>query len=62
MVRTIQPSTFDALLQEYPDVVPEKIRILDKQRYEMIPASVREREGSPHLTKEEVTTLVDWKL
>ena len=61
---SVDPSTFDKLLKEYPNVVPPKLTDLDEQRYETIPATLVKRasSGSPYLTKQEVAALVDWKL
>lgn len=58
----IEPAAFDAVLQEYPDVVPEKLSHLDDQRYNVIPTAVTNRTDGVSLSKEEVATLVDWKL
>lgn len=41
--------------------VPESLRALDKAREESIPRSVHER-SPPHVTKDELVTLMDWKL
>ena len=59
---TIDLSTFDTLLKRYPNFVPEKLSKLDQERYNTIPGVLRERTGSVWLTKDEVATLVDWKL
>ena len=61
-INKINPATFDELLLAYPDVVPNKLSELDKQRYDVIPDSIKKQKGSPFLTKEQVATLVDWKL
>ena len=61
-IDAIDPATFDDLLQQYPIIVPEKLFSLDKQRYETIPDSLKQQEGPAYLTKEQVATLVDWKL
>lgn len=58
----IDATTFDDVLGQYPDSVPEKLSDLDAQRYESIPDIVAARRPAPFLTKEEVATLVDWKL
>lgn len=57
----INVSTFDGLLQQYPNVVPEKVAVLEEQRLNVIPKAVKEREPA-FLTKPELVTLVDWKL
>lgn len=61
-IETIDPATFDELLAVYPDVVPEKLSTLDKQRYEQIPDAIQKMERLKHLSKEQLSTLVDWKL
>jgi len=44
-------------------MVPEKLRDLDAQRYDIIRKAVAAQEESEkHLTKEQVVTLVEWKL
>jgi exopolyphosphatase/pppGpp-phosphohydrolase len=58
--------TFDAfrdVLSRYPAMVPEKLRDLDAQRYDIIPAAVAAMEESEkHLTKDQVEKIVEWKL
>lgn len=61
-IGNVDVNTLHELLTEYPDVVPEKLSSLDQQRYERIPRALGERKQTPHLTKSEVATLVDWKL
>ena len=58
----IEPAVFDAVFQEYSNVVPQKVFHLDDQRYNIIPTAVKNREEDVSLSKEEVATLVDWKL
>lgn len=60
----ITRAAFDALLNQYPEVLPAKIRELDEERYKAIPGAVDERRqsGDAHLTKEEAFALVSWKL
>ena len=60
--QAIETTTFDSLLKEYPGVVPEKLSKLDQERYNTIPGLLRQRTGAAWLTKDEVATLVDWKL
>jgi len=44
-------------------MVPEKLRDLDAQRYDIIPAAVAAMKGSEkHLTKDQVEKIVEWKL
>ncbi|RAR11613.1 transcription factor jumonji aspartyl beta-hydroxylase [Stemphylium lycopersici] len=51
------------VLDRYPATVPEKLRNLDAQRYDVIPATVASRdESDKKLTKTEVEKLVEWKL
>ncbi|KAF1834994.1 hypothetical protein BDW02DRAFT_629995 [Decorospora gaudefroyi] len=62
-INTISLTTFKDVLSRYPTTVPEKLRDLDAQRYTTIPAAVAARpEDTKHLTKNEVETLVEWKL
>lgn len=61
-IEVIDASTFDDILRKYPDVVPEKLKDLDNQRYKDIPSQLKKRADDPHLTKDEVAALVDWKL
>lgn len=57
----IEPVEFESILDSYRDEVPERLAELEKQRLEIIPAALSERDAT-HLTKKEVQTLVDWKL
>ena len=59
---SIDPTTFDCLLQQYTDAVPQKLLGLDQQRYETIPRSLQEQAEPKSLSKVQVATLVDWKL
>lgn len=58
---TISDADFAAILQSYPDQVPQKLDELEQQRLVSIPKALSERKPA-HLTKLEVQTLVDWKL
>lgn len=59
----ISSARFHQLLKQYPDVVPGKLRDLDEKRYRTIPTRLREHGEEPLLlTKDQVATLVDWKL
>lgn len=58
----IGEGAFYSLLQQYQDVVPKKLNALDEQRYSIIPEALNARTGDPHLLKDEVVTLVKWKL
>lgn len=58
----IEEGAFYSLLEQYNDVVPEKLKELDEQRYHVIPDALMARAGDPHLLKDEVVTLVKWKL
>lgn len=59
---------FLSTLSRYSSSVPEKLRELDKARYETIPAALAERREDAKggegvgLEKEEVVGLVEWKL
>jgi len=61
---TIDKTTFNALLEQYQDVIPQKLAELEKQRLITVPSKLGERRsgGDPYLDKDEVATLVDWKL
>lgn len=58
----IDPEAFNSLLEQYPNIVPDKLHALDEQRYDTIPQAIRDRDGPSCLTKEELVTLVEWKL
>ncbi|KAK4496357.1 hypothetical protein PRZ48_012337 [Zasmidium cellare] len=49
------------LLTEYPAIVADKLHALDEARYNTIPTALAARDDNS-LTKQEVATLVDWKL
>jgi len=55
---------FDDILSRYASTVPERLRELDTQRYEIIPGTLATRvnEQDASLYKEEVEKLVEWKL
>jgi len=61
---SITLDTFNEVVDQYQHVVPEKLADLEEQRFQIIPSTLTERisEGVFHLTKDEVVTLVDWKL
>jgi hypothetical protein len=62
-IKTVTLDTFKDVLLRYPAMVPEKLRDLDAQRYDTIPAAVAaQEEGEKHLTKDQVEKLVEWKL
>ncbi|KAK4549841.1 hypothetical protein LTR36_005142 [Oleoguttula mirabilis] len=58
---TIDATTFESLLAQYGGVVPEKLAVLERQRLEVIPLAIKERDPT-HITKDELATLMDWKL
>ncbi|KAK6440942.1 hypothetical protein LTR95_002836 [Oleoguttula sp. CCFEE 5521] len=60
----VDKSTFNSLLEQYPTCVPDKLKSLDEHRFNGLPTVLAERkaEGKVYLSKEEVATLVDWKL
>lgn len=59
----ITPGTFTTVLGQYPSIVPAKLAALDEARYNSIPQRLKGSErDKPSLSKEEVATLVDWKL
>ncbi|KAF2117851.1 hypothetical protein BDV96DRAFT_489214 [Lophiotrema nucula] len=56
---------FNTVLSRYSSTVPDKLGLLDTERYETIPAAVesrKERDEDTLLQKSEVETLVEWKL
>ena len=57
----ITAETVQQLLKEYPTVVADKLHALDESRYATVPNALASR-ADAHLTKAEVTTLIDWKL
>lgn len=60
----ISEDAFESILAQYPETVPSKLADLEEQRLSAIPARLQQRkaEDKAYLTKEEVATLVDWKL
>lgn len=58
----IEPAAFDSILEQYPKVVPQKLSDLDEHRYNTIPIALKKRTDDVSLSKEEVATLVTWKL
>nr|XP_023907967.1 uncharacterized protein LOC112019684 [Quercus suber]POF16547.1 hypothetical protein CFP56_24065 [Quercus suber] len=58
----ITTETFTALLSQYSRLVPAKLKELETQRLETIPAALQQRGKDPSLTKSELATLMDWKL
>lgn len=60
----ISSDDFDHILAQYPETVPSKLADLEEQRLSTIPSTLKERKtkGKAYLTKDEVATLVDWKL
>ena len=61
---TVSRVNFNDILARYQDAVPAKLHDLDKLRFESIPEKVAQRkEGfDAFLEKEEVESLVEWKL
>jgi len=60
----ISSDDFEQILAQYPETVPSKLADLEEQRLSIIPATLKQRKakGKAYLTKNEVATLVDWKL
>ncbi|KAM0715537.1 hypothetical protein Q7P37_009035 [Cladosporium fusiforme] len=60
----ISKDDFEKVLSRYPETVPSKLAELEEKRLSIIPARLTERKakGNAYLTKDEVVTLVDWKL
>ncbi|KAL1797502.1 hypothetical protein ACET3X_004108 [Alternaria dauci] len=62
-IKRITLNTFKDVLSRYPAMVPDKLRDLDAQRYDIIPAAVAAmNESEKHLTKDQVEKIVEWKL
>lgn len=61
---TIDRATFERVLKHYNSSLFAAVDAdgLDQQRYEEIPGAVARRQKEPHLEKEELITLVTWKL
>lgn len=61
---TVSRVDFNNILARYQDAVPAKLHDLDKLRFESIPEKVaqRKKEFDAFLEKEEVESLVEWKL
>lgn len=57
----ITVDTIQQLLTDYPTTVPAKLHALDETRYEAIPSTLAARDELS-LTKQDVASLVDWKL
>lgn len=59
-----QPEGLNALLAEYPSVVPAKLADLEEQRLTIVPSALarRREEGKSCLVKDELIKLVEWKL
>lgn len=60
-IKSISLSSINEVLSRYPVTAPEKLKGLDILRYDTIPSDVAAKDV-PHLTKDEVETLVEWKL
>jgi len=53
--------TFNSLLSEYDTVIPKTLADLERQRLTVIPEAIRSRNPA-YLTKDELVTLMDWKI
>ena len=60
-IGTIVADEFESLLQQYPSAVPVKLAELEKQRLDIIPQTLRDREMK-FITRDELITLMEWKL
>ncbi|KAF7195791.1 hypothetical protein HII31_02926 [Pseudocercospora fuligena] len=60
-IETITKTAFEEILGEYPHVIPDKLKDLDKKRYGMRPTTPGKTPGR-YFTKDQVVTLVEWKL
>jgi hypothetical protein len=59
---TITPDEFNNILAQYPSIIPDKLADLDRERYKTIPGRLEADADAPSLSKDEVATLVEWKL
>lgn len=60
-IEAIDTAALEALLNQYPEIIPEKLVTLEKQRLNVIPQAIKERDPA-YITKDELATLMDWKL
>ncbi|KAG8631940.1 hypothetical protein KVT40_001080 [Elsinoe batatas] len=63
--KAVAKSDFEKVLKHYPTIIPDKLKGLDQKRLVDIPKATHKRQNSEegiHLTKDEVVTLVKWKL
>jgi hypothetical protein len=61
----IAKEAFNTILSRYPSLVPPALHGVDTTRYEVIPDTLRERKdgmNGAYLMKEDVVSLVEWKL
>ena len=66
-IETIDPHRFRSLLQDYDGLINGKLVDLDRERYEVIPKHLKERntddgQSNLHLVKEDLVKLMEWKL
>lgn len=62
---TINLESFQELLKDYSNVLSTKLHELDKKRYKTIPeelARKQEMQETPEMTKDQLVTLMEWKL
>ncbi|KAF2690859.1 hypothetical protein K458DRAFT_382437 [Lentithecium fluviatile CBS 122367] len=60
---TITKEAFDTTLSRYPSLVPAALHTLDAKRYADIPSRLdKDGSNSAYLKKEEIVSLVEWKL
>ena len=57
----IDAATFADLVAQYHTFIPAKLADLEKQRMEIIPEALKQREMN-HITRDELIALMDWKL
>ena len=63
----IDEDAVEAAAARYDGLVSEELKPLDHQRYEVIPATFAKRSNSggqnePYITRDELITLMQWKL
>ena len=57
-------ATFDRILAKYDDQVPERLAELEELRLHTLPDAIaqRRKDGEAYIAKDELKSLVEWKL
>lgn len=69
-VSKVTNTTLKAAVERYEKLVSEDLKPLDEQRYQIIPGAFAERrkgahretKDGPYITRDELITLMQWKL